>query len=235
MDSILQCLHVTKSYGAAPALQDVSFLIPPGQIVGLLGPNGSGKTTLIKLICGLLTTADGSISICGNPPGTEAKKHIAYLPDHSSLDPGLTIRGAVQFFHTFFSDFDKQKALEMLSALSLPQKKRLHCLSKGDLEKVQLVLTMSRHARLYILDEPLGAVDPATRDYILHTIISNYTEDSSLLLSTHLIADVENTLDRAIFIKEGRIVLDEMTDHIRETENKSIDSLFREVFKCYIN
>lgn len=232
MENILTCHQLSKSFGAYRALENISFSIEPGQIVGLLGPNGSGKTTLIKLICGLLSYKEGDISICGYAPGTEAKKYISYLPDHFSLDKSLSIKDTLRLYADFFADFDFEKARDMLSKLSLNEKKPLRTLSKGGQEKVQLVLTMSRNAKIYILDEPIGGVDPAARDYILQTIISNYTPDSSILISTHLISDIENTLDRIIFLQQGRIALDHSVDEIRETYNKSVDALFREVFRC---
>lgn len=232
MDSILTVKNVRKSYGKKLALDGLSFDIAPNQIVGLLGPNGSGKTTVIKLINTLITDYEGEILICGNPPGIESKKQISYLPDKPFLRSDLKIKTAVDMYADFYADFDRKKALQMLGTMKLEPDMRIKSLSKGMTEKLQLVLVMSRAAKLYIFDEPIAGVDPAARDFILETIIKNFIDGASLLISTHLISDVEKFLDRALFIREGKIILDEQADSLREREGKSIDQIFREGFKC---
>ena len=222
MNSILQCSHITKKFGSLTALDDVNFTIEPGRIVGLLGPNGSGKSTFIKLATGLLTPTSGTITICDLPVSVETKRRVSYLPDKNYLNDGLRINQI----------FDLNKAYEMLKRLNIDPKSRLKTLSKGTKEKVQLILVMSRNADLYLLDEPIGGVDPAARDYILNTILSNYNEQGSIIISTHLISDIEPVLDDIIFIKDGKIVLTSSVDAIREENGKSVDALFREVFKC---
>ena len=228
---ILECNQLSKSYGKVPALDSVSFAIEPGRIVGLLGPNGSGKTTLIKLANGLLQPSAGRIRIAGMTPGPDTKAIVSYLPDADWLPDWMRVEQLVEMFHEFYADFDPAKANEMLARLELEPKARLKTLSKGSKEKVQLILVMSRRARLYLLDEPIGGVDPATRDYIIHTILSNYNENASLVISTHLIADVENVLDDVIFINKGRILLQQSVDQIRQEKGCSVDELFREVFR----
>ena len=232
MNPILQCSHLTKTFGTKRALDDINFTINPGRIVGLLGPNGSGKSTFIKMANGLPTPSDGSITICGFPVGIETKKRVAYLPDQNFLNDSLKISYYIDFFHDFYENFDRQKAREMLERLDIQPDSQLKILSKGTQEKVQLILVMSREADLYLLDEPIGGVDPAARDYILNTILSNYNESGSILISTHLISDIESILDDIIFIREGHIVLTSSVDDIREQNGKSVDALFREVFKC---
>ncbi|MCI2035894.1 MAG: ABC transporter ATP-binding protein [Oscillospiraceae bacterium] len=232
MDSILECRNLTKYFPGCLALNSVNLAIPKGQIVGLLGPNGSGKSTLIKLINGLLTPSGGEIDINGMKPGVETKKIISYLPERTYLNNWMTVQNMIDFFGDFYADFNKAKAYDMLQRLHINPNDRLKTMSKGTKEKVQLILVMSREAELYVLDEPIGGVDPAARDYILDTIISNYSENASLILSTHLITDVEKILDGVIFINAGNIVLTSSVDEIREKENKSVDALFREVFKC---
>ena len=231
-DFVLTCNELTKKYGTLTALDNVSFNVERGKIVGLLGPNGSGKTTLIKTANGLLTATGGEILICGEKPGVETKRRTAYLSDCLSLPQWLSVGGLVDFYADFFENFNTQKAKQMMESLNLDPDKKLKTLSKGTKEKVQLVLTMSRDADLYLLDEPMGGVDPATRDYILNTIISNYSENSTVVISTHLIADVEQILDEVIFISQGQIVLQKSVDEIRETQGKSVDQMFREVFRC---
>ena len=198
----------------------------------MLGPNGSGKTTLLKIINGLLVPTSGSITIGGEAPGVLTKQHISYLPDTTFFPNWMKITNLLDYFNDFYADFDRAKAREMLQRLDIRETMKLKHMSKGTLEKTQLVLTMSRQANLYCLDEPIGGVDPATRDYILQTIINNYSENSSVLISTHLISDVENVLDDVIFLQKGQIRLHSSVDDIREKENESVDSLFREVFKC---
>jgi ABC-2 type transport system ATP-binding protein len=223
---------LTKTFGSLTALDNVSLSLDKGRIVGLLGPNGSGKTTMIKLMNGLLRPASGSILINGMAPGVQTKKVVAYLPDRNVLPGYMTTPQLINMYADFFSDFDRVKAEEMISDLGIDMKQRMKDMSKGTKEKLQLCLVMARNAEVYLLDEPIGGVDPATRDYILKTIISNYNEDAVVLISTHLIADVESVLDDVVFIKEGKIVLHKAADDIREEKGESIDKLFREVFKC---
>ena len=232
MSELLQCTGLTKRYGGKLALDHVELQLGEGKIVGLLGPNGSGKTTLMKLANGLLQPTEGSITIAGNAPGPDTKKMVSYLPDAAWLPDWMRVEQLVELFQDFYADFDLAKAHEMLDRLELDPKAPLKTLSKGNKEKVQLILAMSRNARLYLLDEPIGGVDPAARDYILHTILSNYSENATVVISTHLIEDIEPALDEAIFLKEGRIFAHRTVDEIRETEGKSVDEYFREVFKC---
>ncbi len=232
MSDILTCEGLSKHYGAKIALDNVDLHIGLGKIVGLLGPNGSGKTTLIKLANGLLQPTSGSIKIAGMTPGAESKAIVSYLPDADWLPDWMRVEQLVEMFTDFYKDFDSARANEMLQKLSLPPKAALKTLSKGNKEKVQLILAMSRNARLYLLDEPIGGVDPAARDYILHTILSNYSKDATVLISTHLIEDIEPVLDEAVFLKEGRVFAHRNVDDIRENEGMSVDAYFREVFKC---
>ncbi|MCI1964556.1 MAG: ABC transporter ATP-binding protein [Oscillospiraceae bacterium] len=231
-DSILECRSLVKYFPGCLALNSVNLSVPKGRIVGLLGPNGSGKSTLIKLANGLLTPSSGQILINGMEPGIETKKIVSYLPERTYLNDWMSVRTMIDFFGDFYQNFNKSKAYDMLQRLHINPVDRLKTMSKGTKEKVQLILVMSREAELYILDEPIGGVDPATRDYILDTIISNYSENATVLLSTHLITDVEKILDEVIFINMGNIVLTSTVDEIREKEGKSVDALFREVFKC---
>ena len=230
--SILQCRNLSKKYGATEALRGIDLELEAGRIVGLLGPNGSGKTTFIKLANGLLKPSEGEILIDGNSPGRETKAEVAYLPDRDFLPDYMSVSQLIKYYSDFFSDMNTAKAEEMLRSLDLDKDMKLKKMSKGTREKVQLILTMSRDAKVYFLDEPIAGVDPAARDYILRTIITNYNPDALVVISTHLIADVENVLDDVVFIKEGSIVLHKEADVIREEEAKSIDGLFREVFKC---
>lgn len=232
MAAILTCDHLTKNFGSLTALSDVSFQIEPGRIVGLLGPNGSGKTTFIKIANGLLVPSSGTISISGSPIGVATKERVSYLPDKNYLSNWMKVDQLFDYFNDFYSDFDRNKACEMLKRLEINPSQKLKSMSKGTKEKVQLILVMSREADLYLLDEPIGGVDPAARDYILHTIITNYNERGSILISTHLISDIEQILDDVIFLKNGQIVLSSSVDDIREEHGKSVDALFREVFKC---
>ena len=233
---VLQITNLHKSYGSHSVLEGVSFCIPRGKIVGLLGPNGCGKSTIMKLIAGLIPISKGEILIDGMAPGQKTKSLISYLPERSYLNDWMRISDLLSFFHDFYSDFDLERAKQMLADLNIALNDRLKTMSKGTKEKVQLVLVMSRRARLYLLDEPIGGVDPAARDYILNTILNtilkNFEEDSSILISTHLIQDVEAVFDRALFLNQGKIVIDGEVDEIREKYGKSIDGLFREVFKC---
>lgn len=225
--------HVTKNYGQAVALMDVSLNIQPGRIIGLLGPNGSGKTTIIKLINGLLQPSLGNIYIHGQLPSPASKKVVSYLPDTTYLNENMKIVDAIRYFQYFYADFNVQRAYQLLNDLHLLPNQKLNSLSKGNKEKVQLILVMSREADLYVLDEPIGGVDPAARDYILRTIIQNRRPNSSVLISTHLIADIEQVLDEAIFINQGRILLHENTTVLRNQHGKSIDAIFRDQFRVY--
>ena len=230
--AIFEARDLCKSYGNVPALSHVSFSIEPGKIVGLLGPNGSGKTTLIKMANGLLTWQGGELLIDGKAPGPETKGIVSYLPERTYLSDWMTAKQTLDFFTDFYPDFRRDRAEEMLRHLNIPLTQRIRQMSKGTREKVQLILVMSRAAKLYLLDEPIGGVDPATRDYILNTIIGNYDPEATVVISTHLIADVEQILDEVIFISQGQIVLQSTVDSIREEQGKSVDQLFREVFRC---
>lgn len=230
--SILECKALSKRFGAAQALDNIELELEGGHIVGLLGPNGSGKTTLIKLCNGLLTPTSGTVRIDGMAPGAGTKAIVSYLPERNALPEWMTTAQAVSYYADFFEDFNSDKAKEMIANLGLQQNQRIKTMSKGTREKLQLILTMSREAKLYLLDEPIGGVDPATRDYILHTIIKNYNPDATIIISTHLITDVEPILDEVIFLREGKVVLYNSVDNIREEKGKSVDELFREVFKC---
>ena len=230
--SILECKALSKSFGAKQALDTVDLTIEPGRIVGLLGPNGSGKTTLIKLANGLLTPTAGDILVDGEKPCRATKAIVSYLPDRNTLPGWMTVAQTLDYYEDFYADFRRGLAETMLLNLGLDRAQRVKTLSKGMREKVQLILTMSRQARLYLLDEPIGGVDPATRDYILRTIISNYSEDAAVIISTHLIADVEQILDEVVFLREGQVMLHESVETIRDEKGKSVDELFREVFRC---
>ena len=230
--SILECRGLSKHFGTIQALENVDLAIEPGHIVGLLGPNGSGKTTLIKLANGLLTPTSGEITILGSAPGEESKALVSYLPDRPYLADWMSTEQLMDFFEDFYADFDRDRAMEMLLRLNISPEQRIKAMSKGTREKVQLIMVMSRRASLYLLDEPIGGVDPATRDYILDTIIRNYNPEAAVVISTHLIADVEQVLDEVIFIQNGQILLQSSVDSIREEKGKSVDQYFREVFKC---
>lgn len=232
MNSLLECQGLTKKYNTFYALHHLNLTLESGQIVGLLGPNGSGKSTLIKLINGLLTPTEGSVLINGMPPCVETKQLIAYLPERSYLNDWMKVKDIIKYFSDFYENFSQERAYEMLGRLNIDTNARLRTLSKGTKEKVQLILVMSRKASLYILDEPIGGVDPAARDYILNTIITNYDENATILISTHLISDIENILDRVVFLKNGQLMLNTSVDDIRTEQGRSVDSLFREVFRC---
>ena len=237
MSTILETRGLTHVYGAGTpfervALDHVDLKIEKGEILGVIGHTGSGKSTLIQHLNGLLQPTSGSVLIDGQAPGTYTHSIISYLPDKNYLNDAMKVNDLISFFADFYTDFDRVKANDMLDSLGIDPLSRLKTLSKGNQEKVQLILTMSRKAQLYVLDEPIAGVDPAARDYILSTILSNYSEDASVLLSTHLIADVERVLDEVIFLKEGAMVLHDTVDHIREEHGKSVDALFREVFAC---
>ena len=229
---ILECRDLSKRFGKTAALDNVNLRIEPGRVVGLLGPNGSGKTTLIKLANGLLTPSEGEILIEGEAPGPKSKALVSYLSDKEYLPDWMNARQLMDFFGDFYADFDRARAEQMLARLGLDETQKVKQMSKGTREKVQLILVMSRRAQLYLLDEPIGGVDPATRDYILDTIIRNYDSEASVVISTHLISDVEQVLDDVIFINSGRVVLQSSVDEIREQHGMSVDSYFREVFKC---
>ena len=232
MSVILECRDLVKKYGNLTALDGINLQLESGRIVGLLGPNGSGKTTLIKLANRLLQPTAGQILIDGDEPGVITKSKVAYLSDKDYLPDWLKTNGLLSFMQDFYEDFDRERAQEMLASLDIPMNMSLKKMSKGTREKVQLILTMSRRAKVYLLDEPIAGVDPAARDYILRTIINNYEEHALVLISTHLIADVESVLDEAVFLKKGQIVLHKTVDEIREETGKSVDEYFREVFRC---
>ena len=231
-EPILQCTGLCKSYGKKDALRDVTFALERGRIVGLLGPNGSGKSTLIKLANGLLTPTAGEIRIAGNLPGPITHAQVSYLPERTYLSDWMTADDLLKFFSNFYEDFNLDKAADMLTRLGISPKDSLKPMSKGTKEKIQLVVVMSREADLYLLDEPIGGVDPAARDYILNTILTNYNENSTVVISTHLISDIEKVLDDVIFLHQGQITLHKTVDDIREEYGKSVDALFREVFAC---
>ena len=232
---ILQCQGLTKYYGGVLALDHADIAIEPGQIVGLLGPNGSGKTTLIKLANGLLQPTSGSILIDDMTPSPKTHAIVSYLPERIALTDWMNVRQLMDFYGDFYADFQREAAEQMLAQLQLPLGQTVRQMSKGTREKLQLILTMSRRAKLYLLDEPIGGVDPATRDYILHTILSNYNPEAAVVISTHLITDVESILDSVIFLNQGKVVLQSTVDDIRETRGKSVDAYFREEFRCWEN
>lgn len=230
MSVILEYKAVNKNFGEKEVLKDINLKIESNKIVGLLGKNGSGKSTLFKLANDLLTVTSGEVLIDGKPVGVESKNIVSYLPERSYLDTGLKVSDAIELFATFYQDFDTQKAEKLLVDLELDKNMRLSKMSKGMKEKVQLVLVMSRKAKIYILDEPLGGVDPASRDYILKTILKNFDENATLLISTHMIADIENILDEVVFIDDGKILLQSDADELRNKEKCSIDEIFRRKF-----
>ena len=230
--AVLECKDLCKQYGRMPALDHVSFAVEPGHIVGLLGPNGSGKTTLIKLANGLLTPTAGSIWVCGTEPGVESHAQVSYLPERTCIPTWMSVKQPLDFYGDFYRDFNRKAAEEMLTHLNIRLTQRIKQMSKGTREKVQLIMVMSRAAKLYLLDEPIGGVDPATRDYILSTIIGNYNPEGAVMISTHLISDVEKVLDEVLFLNQGQLMLQSSVDEIREEKGMSVDALFREVFKC---
>lgn len=232
MGNLLECCNITKRYGGMTALNNFSLSVESGKIIGLLGPNGSGKTTLIKTISGILSINAGKILVDGKEIGPESKKVVSYLPERPYFPSGMKVCETIKFFKDFYDDFSEDTATDMLNKLDISKNASMRTLSKGNREKVQLILVMSRKAKLYLLDEPMGGVDPAARDFILKTILTNYNEDASVIISTHLISDVEKVLDDVVFIKNGSIVLHKSVDEIRSEEGKSIDVLFREVFAC---
>lgn len=232
MSVLFECKDLKKKYGKKEALKGISLQIESGQIVGLLGPNGSGKTTMIKLANGLLTPSSGEITINGNKIGVETKKRVSYLPERTYLNNWMKVKEMINYFADFYTDFDSDRAYDMLNKLNINPNDKLKTMSKGTKEKVQLILVMSRNADVYFLDEPIGGVDPAARDYILNTIITNYNPESTVIISTHLISDIEKVLDDVVMIKDGELVMHKKVDDIREEYGKSVDEVFREVFKC---
>ena len=232
MSVIMECRDLTKKYGELRALDGVNLQLETGRIVGLLGPNGSGKTTMLKLANGLIQPSFGEILLDGMKPGVETKSFVSYLPDANYLMDWMKVKNLVEMFNDFFPDFDRDKAMAMLADLNIREDAALKTLSKGTKEKVQLILAMSRNARVYFLDEPIGGVDPAARDYILDTIINNYSEKALVVISTHLISDIERMLDEAVLINNGRILAHRTVDDIRVNEGKTVDEYFREVFRC---
>ncbi len=232
MSTLLECRKLTKRFKTKEVLKQIDLKLESGHIIGVLGPNGSGKTTLIKMINGLLVPSGGELLFCGENIGVSSKRSISYLPDQTYLNMNQRVRDVIAFFHDFYEDFEQDRALDMLKKLNISVQDPLKTLSKGTKEKVQLVLVMSRKAKLYVLDEPIAGVDPAARDYILNTILSNYEPEASVLISTHLISDIENILDEVVFIRDGRIVQHASVDDIRSKEGKSVDAYFREVFRC---
>lgn len=232
VNPILVCRGLSSRFGKKMALDHVDLEIPRGKIVGLLGPNGSGKTTFMKIANGLLMPSEGELRIAGNRPGPETKRIVSYLPDRDYLPDWMKVSELLRLFEDFYEDFDRTRAEAMIHSLGIEDQNRLRALSKGTREKVQLILTMSRRASLYLLDEPIGGVDPAARDYILNTIIANYNPEGTVLITTHLIADIEQVLDDVLFIDQGHIVLSQSVDEIREGYGKSVDQYFREVFRC---
>lgn len=233
MSNLVEIKELGKCYGKKNAMNNLSLSLESGRIIGILGPNGSGKSTLIKMMAGVLKPTSGQIIINGYPVGVDTKKIVSYLPERTYLNPSMKVKEAVDYFADFYEDFSRQKALDMLEKFGINEQDKIKSLSKGTREKVQIVLVMSREAKLYLLDEPMGGVDPAARDYILRTIISNYNEDATVVITTHLISDIENVLDEVVFIKQGEVYLKESVDDIRIKYNKSVDALFREVFVCY--
>jgi len=229
---MIETKNLTKKYSNFTALKDANLKIEKGKIIGLLGSNGSGKTTLIKLMAGLLSPTDGSITIDGNVPGVDTKKIVSYLPENNSLDLDMDVKSILNYYGDFFEDFNRKKAINLLENFDIKLERKMRSLSKGMKEKVQLVLCISRDAKYYILDEPIGGVDPAARDNILDTILNNFHKDATVIISTHLISDIERVLDEVIFINKGKIVLHEDADALREKRNSSIDAIFREDFKC---
>ena len=232
MSNLVEIKELGKCYGKKKVMNNLSLSLESGRIVGILGPNGSGKSTLIKMMAGVLKPTSGQITINGYLVGVNTKKIVSYLPERTYLNPSMKVKEAVDYFADFYEDFSKQKALDMLEKFGINEQDKIKSLSKGTREKVQIVLVMSREAKLYLLDEPMGGVDPAARDYILRTILTNYDENATILISTHLIADVENVLDEVVFIQNGTISLTSSVDDIRINQGKSVDALFREVFRC---
>lgn len=233
-NELIVCRGLSKRYGGVRALDQVELTVGEGKIVGLLGPNGSGKTTLIKLLCGLLQPTEGDLQIAGMSPGPATKARVSYLPDQMYFPDWMKVKDLLELFADFYADFSRERAGQMLDSLGIQESQRVKTMSKGTKEKMQLVLVMSRDARLYLLDEPIAGVDPAAREFILNTILRNYNEKGTVLISTHLIGDVEQVLDEAIFLKAGRVIRHEAVDTIREQEGMSVDALFREIFRASV-
>lgn len=231
-NELIVCRGLGKRYGSVRALDQVDLTVGEGKIVGLLGPNGSGKTTLIKLLCGLLQPSEGQLQIAGLTPGPASKALVSYLPDQMYVPDWMKVKDLLEMFTDFYADFSRERAGQMLENLSIRESQRVKTMSKGTKEKMQLVLVMSRAARLYLLDEPIAGVDPAAREFILNTILRNYNEKGTVFISTHLIGDVERVLDEAVFLKDGRVIRHETVDAIREKEGMSVDALFREIFRA---
>ena len=234
MNELVRCTNLSRSFGEVRALDNVNLSLPGGRIVGLLGPNGSGKTTLIKILNGLLQPSAGEVRLAGNVPGVETKKIVSYLPDRGYFPEWMRVGDMIELFADFYADFDRVKAAEMCRVLGLDEKLPIKTLSKGTREKMQLMLVMSRAAKLYLLDEPIAGVDPAAREFIMRTILTNYSEDGTVLISTHLILDVEQVLDEAVFLRQGEVVLHESVDSIRERTGGSVDQLFRDMFRAQL-
>ena len=234
MNELVRCTNLSRSFGEVRALDNVNLSLPGGRIVGLLGPNGSGKTPLIKILNGLLQPTAGEVRIAGNAPGVETKKIVSYLPDRGYFPEWMRVGDMIELFADFYADFDRVKAAEMCRVLGLDEKLPIKTLSKGTREKMQLMLVMSRAAKLYLLDEPIAGVDPAAREFIMRTILTNYSEDGTVLISTHLILDVEQVLDEAVFLRQGQVVLHESVDSIRERTGGSVDQLFRDMFRAQL-
>lgn len=234
MNELVRCTNLSRSFGEVRALDNVNLSLPGGRIVGLLGPNGSGKTTLIKILNGLLQPTAGEVRIAGNAPGVETKKIVSYLPDRGYFPEWMRVGDMIELFADFYADFDRVKAAEMCRVLGLDEKLPIKTLSKGTREKMQLMLVMSRAAKLYLLDEPIAGVDPAAREFIMRTILTNYSEDGTVLISTHLILDVEQVLDEAVFLRQGELVLHESVGSIRERTGGSVDQLFRDMFRAQL-
>lgn len=236
MSELVQICNLTKVYEKKKmALNHMNLIIPRGKIIGLLGPNGSGKTTLIKLMSGLLAPTEGEVLINGSIPGAVSKAQVSYLPERTYFQGGMKVKELIAYFSDFYADFKPERARELLHNLNIDEQAKLKTLSKGTKEKVQLIMVMSRDAQLYLLDEPIAGVDPAARDYILRTIITNYNSSATVLVSTHLISDIENILDEVIFIRNGQVILQDTVENIRERKGKSVDAYFREVFVCWGN
>ena len=230
-ENVIQCINLSKDYGSGPVLEQLNLTIGSGRIIGLLGPNGTGKTTLIKILAGLLQPTSGQVLVDGHVPGPESKAVVSYLPDKMYFADWMKAKDLLDLFEDFYADFDRAKAEQMCASLGIAPTQRMKTMSKGTKEKMQLVLVMSRKAKLYLLDEPIAGVDPAARDFIMNTILTNYSQDGTVLISTHLIADVERVLDEVLFLKDTKVVLHDTVDNIREQQGKSVDALFREMFR----